>query len=70
MALNCPSMLDGATYLPLEVLNRSFLRSVILRKPGVVHLADVAGGEPAVGPERARGLRLQVVVAVHDPRDP
>ena len=26
-------MIDGATYFPPEVLNRSFLRSVILTKP-------------------------------------
>ena len=32
-ALNVPSMCDGATYLPPEVLNRSFLRSVIRTKP-------------------------------------
>ena len=33
MPLNMPSMCGGATYLPPEVLNRSFLRSVIRRKP-------------------------------------
>ena len=32
-ALNMPSMCDGAMYLPPDVLTRSFLRSVMRRKP-------------------------------------
>ena len=31
IALNMPSMRDGAMYLPPDVLTRSFLRSVIFR---------------------------------------
>ena len=31
--LNCAEIADGATYLPCDVLNMSFLRSVIRRKP-------------------------------------
>ncbi len=31
--LNVAAMADGATYFPLEVLNMSFLRSVIRRNP-------------------------------------
>ena len=59
-------MCDGAMYLPPEVLIRSFLRSVICRKPSVVELADVAGAEEAVLGERGGGLLGQVVVAAHD----
>ena len=33
MALNWPSIADGAMYLPPDVLTRSFLRSVIVRYP-------------------------------------
>ena len=33
MPLNAAAIADGATYLPCEVLNMSFLRSVIRRKP-------------------------------------
>ena len=53
-------------YLPPEVLIRSFLRSVIRRKPSGVELADVAGVEPAVGVERLGGRLGEVVVAAHD----
>ena len=59
-------MCRGAMYLPPEVLIRSFLRSVIRTRPPVVDLADVAGGEPAVGGQHLGGLLGQVVVAAHD----
>ena len=60
------SMGCGATYLPPEVLNSSFLRSVMRRYPSSSSVADVAGLEPAVfGEDLARRVGL-VVVAAHD----
>ena len=66
IALNMPSMCDGAMYLPPDVLTRSFLRSVMRQEAVGVELADVAGAEEAVLGERGRGLLRQVVVAAHD----
>ena len=58
----------GAAFLPPARTIRSFLRSVIARKPSVVELPDVAGVEPALRVDRlGRRLRL-VVVALHDVR--
>ena len=67
MPLNFDSMADGATYLPPEVLIRSFLRSVILQEAALVDLADVAGVQPAVA-SSGLGGGLAVVVALHDAR--
>ena len=53
-------------FLPPAVMIRSFLRSVIRRKPSVVELADVAGAEPAVLGERRRGRVGVLVVAGED----
>ena len=44
-------MLDGATFLPAEVMISSFLRSTIERKPSSSIVADVAAVYPAVGVE-------------------
>ena len=41
----------GATFLPPAVTIRSFLRSVMTRKPSRVQMADVARVEPALGVE-------------------
>ena len=46
----------GTTFLPPAVTMISFLRPVIVRKPLLVQLADVAGAEPAVV-ERVRRSR-------------
>ena len=55
-------------YLPPEVLKRSLIRPVMVRKPVGVERALVAGAQPAVLGERLGGLLGQVVVAVHDVR--
>src|SRR5437667_3479898 len=55
------SIFCGATYLPPEVLIRSFLRSV-MQEAVRVELADVAGVEPALAvPALGGGLRPAVV---------
>ena len=55
----------GATYLPPEVLIRSFLRSVTLQV-AVDELADVAGVQPAVRGQHLGGGLGVVVIAAHD----
>ncbi len=55
-------------FLPPDVMIRSFFRSVILRKPVGVELADVAGVHPAVGVDRLGRPLLVAVVAGHHQR--
>ena len=66
MALNSPSMWVGAMYLPPDVLIRSFLRSVIFRKPSASTspMSPVLKKPSAV--KQFDGLVGQVVVAPHD----
>ena len=57
-------MLEGAMFLPDEVMIISFLRSTTLRKPSSSMLADVAGVHPALVVDQLRaGLGVLVVAA-------
>ena len=59
-------MFWGAMFIPPAVTMRSFLRSVMKRKPVLVDPADVAGGEPAVGQEDLGGRLGLLEVALGD----
>ena len=60
-------MLDGAMFLPAEVMISSFLRSTIEKKPSSSIGADVAGVQPAVGVDQVGGrLGPAVVAGGHD----
>ena len=56
----------GATFLPPAVTMMSFFRSVIVMKPSVVDLGDVAGAEPAVRAEHLSGRLGVLEVALED----
>ena len=55
------SMFWGEMFFPAAVMMRSFLRSVMRRKPSLIHLADVARMQPSVPSHLASSrTRLEV----------